>query len=133
MSGAPRLHRRPDIAIPSECRELIHHGTLMAINHSGGKDSQCMTILLSRLVPREQILIIHAPLGEVEWPGTSMSTTRFRTACRSFSPPRHPGNPCSNASRSEAGFRIPGDGIARRTRNVRRSNASCAAEGAFPI
>ena len=37
---------------------------------SGGKDSQAMTILLSRIVPREQIIVIHAPLGEVEWPGT---------------------------------------------------------------
>ena len=29
-----------------------------------------MTILLSRIVPREQLLVVHAPLGEVEWPGT---------------------------------------------------------------
>ncbi|MXZ28777.1 MAG: phosphoadenosine phosphosulfate reductase family protein [Gammaproteobacteria bacterium] len=29
-----------------------------------------MTILLSRIVPRGQLLIVHAPLGEVEWPGT---------------------------------------------------------------
>ena len=29
-----------------------------------------MTILLSRIVPRDQIVAVHAPLGEVEWPGT---------------------------------------------------------------
>ena len=29
-----------------------------------------MTILLSRIVPRAQLLVVHAPLGEVEWPGT---------------------------------------------------------------
>ena len=29
-----------------------------------------MTILLSRIVLRTQLLAIHAPLGEVEWPGT---------------------------------------------------------------
>ena len=29
-----------------------------------------MTILLSRIVPREQLLVVHAPLGEVEWQGT---------------------------------------------------------------
>ena len=29
-----------------------------------------MTILLSRVVPHEQRLVVHAPLGEVEWPGT---------------------------------------------------------------
>ena len=63
--------RRPtDIAIPRECRELIDRGALVALNHSGGKDSQAMTILLSRIVPREQVLAVHAPLGEVEWPGT---------------------------------------------------------------
>ncbi len=43
---------------------------IVAVNSSGGKDSQCMTILLSRIVPLEQLLIVHAPLGEVEWPGT---------------------------------------------------------------
>ena len=29
-----------------------------------------MTILLSRIVPRAQLVAVHAPLGEVEWPGT---------------------------------------------------------------
>ena len=29
-----------------------------------------MTVLLSQLVPREQLLVVHAPRGEVEWPGT---------------------------------------------------------------
>ena len=29
-----------------------------------------MTILLSRVVPPEQLLVVHAPLGEVEWPET---------------------------------------------------------------
>ena len=29
-----------------------------------------MTILLARIVPREQLLVVHAPLGEVEWPDT---------------------------------------------------------------
>ncbi len=49
---------------------MIRRGALMAINSSGGKDSQAMTILLSRVVPRNQLLVVHAPLGEVEWPGT---------------------------------------------------------------
>ena len=56
------------IPVPPECREMIRAGALVAINSSGGKDSQCMTILLSRIVPREQLLVVHAPLGEVEWP-----------------------------------------------------------------
>ena len=29
-----------------------------------------MTILLARIVPRDQLVVIHAPLSEVEWPGT---------------------------------------------------------------
>ena len=59
-----------DLPVPPECRETIRAGALVAISHSGGKDSQAMTILLSRLVPRDQLIVVHAPLGEVEWPGT---------------------------------------------------------------
>ena len=58
------------VRFPPECREMIRAGALVAINHSGGKDSQAMTILLSRIVPRDQLVAVHAPLGEVEWPGT---------------------------------------------------------------
>ena len=70
MSGLATRRRRSDIVVPPECGELVQRGALVAVNHSGGKDSQCMTILLSRLVPREQLLVVHAPLGEVEWPDT---------------------------------------------------------------
>ncbi len=59
-----------DIRVPSECREMIRAGALVAVNHSGGKDSQAMTILLSSIVPRDRLIVVHAPLGEVEWPGT---------------------------------------------------------------
>ncbi len=62
--------RIADIPVPPKCRELIRAGALVAISTSGGKDSQAMTILLSRIVPRDQIVAVHAPLGEVEWPGT---------------------------------------------------------------
>ena len=69
MSGVPPLRRRPDIFLTPECRQLIDRRALVAISSSGGKDSQAMTILLSRIVPREQLLIVHAPIGDVEWPG----------------------------------------------------------------
>ena len=59
-----------DIRVPPKCREMIRAGALLAINTSGGKDSQAMTILLSRIVPRDQLVAVHAPLGEVEWPDT---------------------------------------------------------------
>ena len=59
-----------NIPVPSECRDMIRTGALVAINTGGGKDSQAMTILLSRIVPSDRIVAIHAPLAEVEWPGT---------------------------------------------------------------
>ena len=58
-----------EIEIPQEVREEIQRGSLFVLNHSGGKDSQAMTILLSRVVPEKQILIIHAELPEVDWEG----------------------------------------------------------------
>ena len=58
-----------DIRVPPECRETIRAGALLAISTSGGKDSQAMTILLSRIVPRDQLVAVHAPLGKVEWEG----------------------------------------------------------------
>ena len=62
--------RIADIPVPPRCGEMIRRGALVAMSHSGGKDSQAMTILLSRVIPREQLLVVHAPLGEVEWRGT---------------------------------------------------------------
>ena len=62
--------RIADIPVPPRCGDMIRAGALVAINHSGGKDSQAMTILLSRIVPRDRLVAVHAPLGEVEWPGT---------------------------------------------------------------
>ena len=59
-----------DLRVPAACSEMIRAGALVAVNHSGGKDSQAMTILLSRIVPREQMVAVHAPLGADEWPGT---------------------------------------------------------------
>ena len=59
-----------DIPVPPQCGIVIRSGALVAINHSGGKDSQAVTILLSRIVPRDRIVAVHAPLGEIEWPGT---------------------------------------------------------------
>ena len=67
----PGSARHPflDIPVPPDCLEMIRCGALVAVNSSAGKDSQCMTILLSRIVPREQMVVVHAPLAEVEWPG----------------------------------------------------------------
>ncbi|MEK9754667.1 MAG: phosphoadenosine phosphosulfate reductase family protein [Rhodospirillaceae bacterium] len=54
---------------PAAIREAIDAGALVVINHSGGKDSQAMMIELLAVVPREQLLVVHATLGDIEWPG----------------------------------------------------------------
>lgn len=49
--------------------QLIAQGALFVVNHSGGKDSQAMYLLLREVVPREQLVLVHANLGAVEWAG----------------------------------------------------------------
>lgn len=48
---------------------LVQRGALFVINHSGGKDSQAMYLMLRALVPASQRVIVHADLGAVEWAG----------------------------------------------------------------
>lgn len=48
---------------------LIARGTIFIVNHSGGKDSQAMYLHLRDLVPKTQLVIVHADLGAVEWAG----------------------------------------------------------------
>ncbi|SPB16490.1 phosphoadenosine phosphosulfate reductase [Caballeronia novacaledonica] len=72
-AGAQRLQMDDSI------EDLIRRGALFVINHSGGKDSQAMYLLVSQVVPAHQIVIVHADLGEVEWPGAEAhieATTR---------------------------------------------------------
>ena len=72
MSRTTPRGRQPaaDLHIPPECDDMVRRGALVGISISGGKDSQAMTILLARTVPRDQLVVVHAPLGDVEWPGT---------------------------------------------------------------
>ena len=49
--------------------KLINDGALFICNDSAGKDSQAMKILLQNLVPKQQLVIVHANLPEVEWKG----------------------------------------------------------------
>lgn len=44
--------------------------SLVFCSHSGGKDSQAMYLFLRRVVPHDKLFVIHASLGDVEWPGT---------------------------------------------------------------
>jgi len=56
-------------APPAKILELVAEGALFVANHSGGKDSQAMLINLLEFVPRSQLVVVHASLGEAEWPG----------------------------------------------------------------
>lgn len=55
--------------VPQQVQQLIEAGALFFCSHSGGKDSQAMYLLLSQIVPADQLIIVHADLGEIEWDG----------------------------------------------------------------
>jgi DNA sulfur modification protein DndC len=55
--------------IPEKILELVDRNALFVVNHSAGKDSQAMLLYLRTFVPDAQMILIHADLGEVEWPG----------------------------------------------------------------
>ncbi len=59
---------------------LRDRGALFAVSHSGGKDSQAMAILVSKIVPEFQILWVHAPLRGVEWAGIMDQVERYKPA-----------------------------------------------------
>ena len=52
-----------------DIQNLIDRHALFVVNHSGGKDSQAMLLKIRQRVPDDQILVIHATLGRVEWGG----------------------------------------------------------------
>jgi 3'-phosphoadenosine 5'-phosphosulfate sulfotransferase (PAPS reductase)/FAD synthetase len=53
----------------AEVDRLIANGALFVANHSGGKDSQVQLICLLKRVPASQLVVVHASLGPMEWPG----------------------------------------------------------------
>ena len=50
--------------------EQLLTNALFVVNHSGGKDSQALMLKIAEIVPNSNILVVHAPLTEVEWPDT---------------------------------------------------------------
>ena len=56
-------------AVPAEVRRLLDAGAHFYHSMSGGKDSLASYALLCQTVPSDRITVIHANLGEVEWPG----------------------------------------------------------------
>ena len=73
---------------PSVLPEL-HDYDWIPLNSSGGKDSQAMLDYVVALadtydVPRGRLLVVHADLGRVEWPGTrELAEERASTAAKS--------------------------------------------------
>ena len=65
------------VANLQEIQALALRGAVFYVSHSGGKDSQAMYIAVSKVVPYNQIRIIHADLGEVEH--TDVTTHIFNT------------------------------------------------------
>lgn len=59
-------------------RQLINAGALFVINHSGGKDSQAMTIRLRKIIPLHQLVIVYAHLPQMAWEG---SEEHIRDTC----------------------------------------------------
>lgn len=54
---------------PSHIEALVASGALFVANHSGGKDSQAQLIKLLEVIPAGQLIVVHASLGAMEWPG----------------------------------------------------------------
>lgn len=54
---------------PQPIQDLIDRGAVFVVNHSSGKDSQAMFLYIRDIVPRDQIIVIHAELPDVEWDG----------------------------------------------------------------
>lgn len=55
--------------VETTVQALVARGALFVANHSGGKDSQAMLITLLERIPARQLVVVHASLGEMEWPG----------------------------------------------------------------
>lgn len=57
------------LILPQRILDMRADGALFVLNDSGGKDSQAMRLALRDLIPAWQKVVVHASLGEVEWPG----------------------------------------------------------------
>lgn len=58
---------------------LAGKGAVFYVSHSGGKDSQAMYAALTRIIPHDQIVVVHADLGKIEWEGVQQ---HIRTTIR---------------------------------------------------
>ena len=59
-----------EVANLEEIQDLVRLGAIFFVSHSGGKDSQAMYEAVRKLVPMDQIHVVHADLGDLEHEGT---------------------------------------------------------------
>jgi len=59
----------PDFEVDSEISKMAKEGAIAYVSSSGGKDSQDLFLKIRDIFPKEQIVVVHANLGEVEWEG----------------------------------------------------------------
>ena len=64
-----RISQAAAVADLQQIEGLIDAGAHFYVGHSGGKDSQAMYAALYALVPAGQLHVVHADLGDIEWPG----------------------------------------------------------------
>lgn len=55
--------------LPQAIADLIDRGAVFYVSHSAGKDSQAMYARLQDVLPADRLVVVHADLGWVEWPG----------------------------------------------------------------
>lgn len=53
-----------------QIKDLAAQGAIFYVGHSGGKDSQAMYAAVTKVVPHDQVRVIHADLGAVEHANT---------------------------------------------------------------
>lgn len=63
-------HRAAAAAALEQALELRDRGALFIVSHSGGKDSQAMLAFVRQHVADAQIVVVHADLPGMDWPGT---------------------------------------------------------------
>ena len=63
------------LANQADALALARLGAHFYVGHSGGKDSQAMYAALSAIIPADQLHVVHADLGEVEWDGVKEHIT----------------------------------------------------------
>lgn len=59
---------KPIVTELDAVRDIMDRGAIFFVHESGGKDGQAMRHRVLEVVPREQIVIVHATLSRYEWP-----------------------------------------------------------------